>query len=311
VDACVLVSKGKLPVYLSGDRLRELYQRYFGGKPTDTLWFDSKNSSNVTCQAMLDLTTKPAAGVFVAPSEKAYFLLKPLCTPGMIPFQLITLNGNFFQVCFDHGVPLLAKDGNDICFSAHAEGTSLYEARDMALGVIEDQDIHRYIYNEKYGDVSAALVKEYSGTSQGVGNTVRHEATGATGPSTPPLYRAPCSDKCILSDPNITVKCHCFAYAGRNLGYNSRDHYLESLIALSSLDEVKFIKAVASTVFSQRGAKFVDLVSNVPNPHSSEQYLQAYELLKSCVFQEDCSIHNALVGGDLLLMKVFLGFVKL
>lgn len=47
------------------------------------------------------------------------------------------------------------------------------------------------------------------------------------------------------------MKCHFFAYAGRYLGPGSRDHYLESLIDLSSLDEVKFITAMSRTVFSQ------------------------------------------------------------
>lgn len=93
----MLASMGHLPlIQLSEAVSRELYQRHFGGKLTDSLWFESKNNSNATCQAMLDLVAKPVSGVFVVPDERAYSLFEPLCTPDMIPFQLITLNENFF-----------------------------------------------------------------------------------------------------------------------------------------------------------------------------------------------------------------------
>lgn len=336
-DACVLASKGKLPTYLSGDRLRELYQRYFGGKPTDVLWFDNKKSCSVTCEAMLDLLTKPSASVFVAPDQKTYSLFKPLCAPSLsrqsdggviVPFQLITLNGNFFTVCFDHGVPLLS-DANNV-FSTHIEGTSLYEDRDMALGTLRAHGLHRYIYNEKYGEEHAILVEEYGAPEKSVGatyyggdintrsapgrsagaNAGNVGTRGATGPVGPPIPPT-CGDHCILVDPNITEKCRCFAYAGQCLGPGGRDHYLESLISLSSLDEVAFITGMARAIFFERRAKFVDLVPNVPNPHSNEQYQRAYELLKTCTLQPECSIHTAIVSSRGLLMQVFLGFVRL
>ena len=327
-DTCIAISKGLTPLYTSGDRIREVFQRYFGGKDTDLLWMECKEKYNGVCQGMLNLLSATAgatARVVVAPTQRAYALLRPLCTPNVIPFQLITLNDNFFQVCFDHGVPLFSGPNT---FSVQQEGCTLYQARKYAVESVQRNGVRRLVHNDAYGNEGADLVRQYTGervSPQHNDNWSYANDTGPTGPAGPAgptgptgpingaltMYHHPCGDHCIITNPNISVKCLCFRYHRHGLGPGSRDHLLDHLISLSSLDEVRFVLGMANTVFSIHSVQFVDLVPNLPNPHTSEQYLLAHQVLSAHTFCDDDSVHTTSSGTNGLLMKVFVGFVRI
>ena len=297
-DSCLLIKEGKLPLYPPRDRLREVYQTYFESKPTDVAWFALHRDTDVFCQGMLNILEQEK-GVFYAPSERAYRALKPnIVTQGLIPFQLVTLNDHVFLTCFDHGVPF------------HTPSSTLFRARKEALESIKYRGTSVYMYNKKYEVNTLGSYCTGGGRYSGDDATTDISLPGVVCLALPP----PCDgspDDCIIYNENIEKKCQCFAYPALYTGAGYKNHHLEQLVALSCMDEVKFIRALTHTLFYKSEENwFVDLVPNIPNPHADEEYSQAVSLIKQIEPEESCSIHTAVVDG-FLLMKIYLGFVKL
>lgn len=291
---CYAIAKNKHPLYPSGDRIREVYQRYFDCHPTDIPRDVLAKECDIVWQSALDFLRDQRKGVFCAPSERVYRLLRPVAVnAGLVPFQLITLNDLPFVTCFDHGVPL----DKQAPFSPGATPKSLYQSRKLALSTIT-----------RYGTQSWSNQDADSATTEEKGARTRGPRVAAP---TPETWERPCSEQCILINENIAQKCLCFTYHGTHLTSGCIDHYLGSLIDLSSLDEVRFIRAIACTILSKRGASFVDLVPSVPNPHDDGQYLQCRDLLLTAKFDGICSLQTTLVGTEMMRMDIFLGFVKL
>lgn len=327
-DRCVLIAKGKAPLYLPGtygDRIREVYQRYFGGHVLDNARISLVSSCDNVCQSALDLLSKSKQIVYVS-SEGAYSQLKDLAGyPNIIPLQMITLNGKPFMTCFDHGYPF-GEDGYMVDLIT-GQRTSLHRARNAALGVLRAKGVFEYTYVPEGVDERQELHKKYSmmdwapAVHANMMQPVHYYgagaggqgATGATGPGGPPhpLAANPCCDQCIRNNEDIKEKCRCFAYtSGRT--HTHKDLFLESLIDLSSLDELKFIRSAAYVTFCDKSylVKFVDLVPNIPCPHTHEQYTVARAIVTRDMPPSSASIHNTIVAVDQIRLEIFLGFVR-
>ena len=315
-DICLSIAEGITNLYEHPSNIVNIYDKYFGGGALDTV----RNSmiidigSSLTDINKLILNDKPG---IVCVSENIYQMTKEVANSnGLIPFQIVTVNDIGHVICFDHGIPIEYSD-MDLQVSR----------RNLIIALQNSAEHNKYLqplYKDKYKNIMQNYQKpdEYTFGCRGlegkrgpVGPVGKRGPVGPVGNTGNIDPRTPCSVHCINSswcpEEHINTRCICMAYNFSKDG--CRDFYLETLIDLSSLDEVKFIKAVANVMISKNTSKLVDKIPKIKCPRFINDYHNARQVISGVdLWPDEKSIFTTVLNGSsYACLKVYLGFVKI